>query len=229
MLIPKLQKKVELIKIDAPWTIEYIEEKFDDALLMLTDKCIIYGGSIRDILAGLPIGGDLDVAIPHNQYSEVQQKFSKSVRWINEIKQVNSAYTTSLSNIISSISSYTNIDGDVVQLIQAKETINKCSMYDSSILDILLNVDLVCSGIIMDMTGNVYEVVNGAHDDCIKKVLNFNTNLNKKNIVLKNITNRLLKLTRRGWSSNVDLGQFTNDSIKIKSYQTKQNHLDFVK
>lgn len=211
MLSSELQKEVVLKEIDAPWVIEWIEAKFDDALLMLTDRCIIYGGAVRDILAKLPIAGDLDVAVPYSHYLEVTQALGDSSRWIctNPNKQTNQSYNDIYAKIISSVTTYTNNSNEKLQLVKPVQTrTHQDSEYDEGAITIVTNVDLLCCGVMMDVaTSKVYETNDGAHDDCINKVLNINPSMKKEKSKIRYevLTNRVHKLVKRGWKDNTNV------------------------
>lgn len=69
-------------QIDAPWVMEIIAERFDyQAIEMMPKHAIIYGGAVRDALAGLPLVGDLDIAVATIDKSLIFQKFQGSVKW----------------------------------------------------------------------------------------------------------------------------------------------------
>jgi len=68
-------------EIDAPWVIEVISERFDNAIEMMLDKCVVYGGAVRDALAQLPLLGDLDIAVEQSQDMTLKHYFEESVKW----------------------------------------------------------------------------------------------------------------------------------------------------
>jgi len=216
MLIPKLQKKIHIVKIDIPWALSCIEEKFDDALIMLKNDCLIYGGAIRDIIAELPIKGDLDVAIPYNTYSNILFTFDNSSRWIIKdpvlLLQTNNNYKGAIKQFLNNIITYTNLSGKEVQLIQANPSRYKETNYNQQILNIVYNVDMVCSGVIMDIEGNIKEILPGAIEDCKNKQLNINPKFNPKQIHYNSLKKRILKLVKRGWHNNIDLEQYKENN-----------------
>lgn len=67
--------------IDIPYAAEIIAERFDNALELMGNHAIVYGGAIRDIIAGLPIGGDLDIAANAHVYNQIVANFSHSSKW----------------------------------------------------------------------------------------------------------------------------------------------------
>jgi len=224
MLVPEVKELGTTLPINAPWLLESLDEKFDDAISLLPETCVIYGGAVRDLLAGLPIAGDLDIAVPHKQYAGLRKVFSDSVRWL--IKPGNIPvprdYRRPSARIISGVTSYTNITGDEIQLIQACAT-NKLTVmgnqlkYNSGVLDIITSVDLKCSAVMMDVFGNAFEVLPGALEDCENKVLNFNEELNLKEVYKKTIARRIQKLESRGWANNIDISRFNDEPEPTKT------------
>ena len=67
--------------IDTPHVIEMISERFDDALELMGKMSLVYGGALRDILAGLPIGGDLDIVVNNYVFHDVVATFQSSYKW----------------------------------------------------------------------------------------------------------------------------------------------------
>lgn len=68
--------------VEAPWICEMIIEKFGSSPLnLMGDKALIYGGSIRDAMAGLDVVGDLDIAVTRDVFRRVSRSFKRSVQW----------------------------------------------------------------------------------------------------------------------------------------------------
>lgn len=213
MLIPEKNQLRNKKMISAPWIIECIEEKFESAITMLEDDCIIYGGALRDLLAYKEIGGDLDIIVPLHNYFTVVNNFMNSSKWIEkeQFQLKNLGYSNS---IIGYIHTFINIDEETVQLMSP----NKQSKYNTIIqkfdkesLKIVEQVDIKCCGIMSNIYGNVYEIISGAYKDCITKELNLNEGIeiNSK----KQLEERIKKLERRGWKNNIDI---SDNSFKIK-------------
>jgi len=231
MLVPKIKELFKNKLIDAPWLLPCLEEKFDDTISMLTEDCLIYGGALRDILANQPIGGDLDIAVPHEHYPKLVQKFHDSARWVTKqasIPQlVPKGYRRPSARIIANVITFINLSGEEIQLIQANPSKEKTVMddnksYNSGVINIIVNVDLRCSGIMMDVFGNVYEVIFGALQDCEKFVLNFNEKLNIKEVYKQTIVGRIEKLMARGWKNNIDLNRFKENPKPEEEYKTSR-------
>ena len=119
MLVPKLQEEIHTVEVDIPWALSCIEEKFDDALIMLKNNCLIYGGAIRDIIAELPIRGDLDIAIPYNTYNRILSAFDNSSRWVIKnpklpmAKNNNNNYEGALKQLLHNVIIFTRARRDI--------------------------------------------------------------------------------------------------------------------
>lgn len=74
--------KDEFIRIiNSPHVIEVIAERFDDALELAGKNALVYGGALRDIIADLPMGGDLDIVISYHSYHGAVSNFQASAKW----------------------------------------------------------------------------------------------------------------------------------------------------
>jgi hypothetical protein len=215
MLIPQLQKESYLTKIDIPWALPCLEERFDDALTMIGKGCLIYGGAIRDVIADLPIGGDLDVAVPHNQFNRVLRRFDTSSRWITQVKKGAPMFRNSkaysegkLKSLISNMITYIDLSGAEVQLVQAAPSRVKDTEHDEGIMNLIRNVDILCSGVTMNVCGDTTEVVSGAVEDCENRELNINKDLDSKLVDAVMLRSRVRKLVKRGWKNNINLDEF---------------------
>lgn len=71
-----------LKEIDHVSILEYIDEVFDSATSLMTPNSVMYGSTITAVIAGLPIVGDLDIAVSNQEYMQLCQNFSSSVKWI---------------------------------------------------------------------------------------------------------------------------------------------------
>ncbi len=73
-------------KVDVKSAAEIIAERFDDALDLMHNDALVYGGAIRDIAAGLPILGDLDIASAGQIHNHTIGFFRMSSKW-TEMRQ----------------------------------------------------------------------------------------------------------------------------------------------
>jgi len=193
------------------WVNEKISEIFDDATEMMSENSIIYGGAIRDALAGMTLSGDIDIAVSTKEYDSVVAKFRSSVKWIAKNNLNNIRMNSSKPDYriwlpkLSNMSSFVHMNGNIAQVI---------SVSTKDVCSIVRDVDIVCCAVIMTYDGHVFEVVAGAHDDCIAKVLRLNKT---KSIVNINGTpERIKKLVGRGWKSLITDKQIERAVAKFK-------------
>ena len=69
-------------EIDHVSILEPIDEIFDHATSLMTPNAVMYGSTITSVIAGLPIEGDLDIAVSNQEYMELCQNFASSVKWL---------------------------------------------------------------------------------------------------------------------------------------------------
>jgi len=225
MLVPQLKELSTITPISANWILEALDEKFDDAISLLPDSCMIYGGAVRDLLANIPIGGDLDIVIPYNKYDKLRRIFNTSVRWIRKKEEQHNilSYKEIRSDIINNVSTYTNFTGDVIQLIQALPNSKNVIIVDQykfnlGVLNIITKTDIRCSAVMTDIYGNTFEVIKDALMDCKNKTLYLNTELDNKDINKQAILKRIQKLKARGWINKIDIEALedTKKSINLQ-------------
>ena len=208
MLVPKKMPKVVLTPIEAPWVIDIIDEYFDDAVSMLDETCVIYGGAIRDALAGIKIEGDLDILIPDWNRSSINGSFISSTRWSELRKKSNYPEESTLRHLLSSIHTYVNSNGREVQIISPLEKQGtKIHEFDSDIINVVSSVDIVCCGVMMDIFGNVFEVAKGALDDCKRRELHLSKELDRSKIKTDHMLSRIKKLEKRGWINKTGINK----------------------
>jgi len=180
--------------IDIPYAIEIVSELYGDVIPLLDKHSLVYGGIIRDIIAGMfPLVGDLDIIASRRSYLPTVKRF-KSCNKID--KQLNHTGTKSYSELVSigSVSNFKTRGGNSIQLIKATGKIS----------DVLNTTDLVCCGVVMTNCGKVFEVVHGAEEACDRRILTLNTN---GKIRHKEVEERVNKLVKRGWKSEVDMSE----------------------
>lgn len=71
-----------IVELDTPWVAETIDEVFDGAPELLSDNAVIFGGAIRDVIANMPLYGDLDIAVTEYEVGRISNTFSDSPKWI---------------------------------------------------------------------------------------------------------------------------------------------------
>lgn len=204
---------------DAEWVVEVISERFDNAPEMMTPGSIMYGGAVRDALAGLDLLGDLDFAVDRAEFSTISKNFNVNSRWIpiddddatGKLKAAPAEPSptppvSSSSKIarelspMSNLSIFRTINGNEVQLITSKKTGK--SPIDNA-LYVARMVDIICCGVVVTHDGRVFEVVKGAYADCKNRVLRLNKN--SDTLFTGTLSSRVNKLVERGWKNTIDI------------------------
>jgi hypothetical protein len=213
-----------LKKIDGlDWASETISERFDNALELLPSSAVVYGGAIRDVIANVPLLGDLDIGIDCRYVEEASEIFRRNPRWVpkdgflaskpNLLERVLERRTLEVGRSsskslalaaapMSAIVIFENIDGQIAQIMTSK-----ADRGDPFLNAIYLGqtVDIVCCGMIVDMSGTVYEAVPGAYDDCKNKILRLNES--SDTIYYDALQDRVNKLVGRGWTNTIDVAE----------------------
>lgn len=60
---------------------EIIIERFDDAVHLMTNNALVFGGAVRDSLANLDVAGDLDIVVSAREFRKAENILNGSVRW----------------------------------------------------------------------------------------------------------------------------------------------------
>lgn len=234
------------IKIDVPNVIELISETFDNILNYMPPKMLVFGGALRDIVAGFGLHHDLDIIGLLSEEEEFVHHLETSSKWMEERviiqykKQIktlgkntlgvtsphcmgngmldldralpnNTKFKSSTYNNIQNVRTFINSSGHKLQIITNKYDL--FTLKEVPPINIAKTVDFVCCGLIMDTDGNVYEVVEGAKDDYIKRTLHINKNADIK---FHNLTKRIKKFTARGWKSEINLAKLKYRQIHLK-------------
>ncbi len=71
-----------LKEIEKPSLAETVDERFDSITTMLTPNAVLYGSTITSMIAGLPIEGDLDIAVSHLEFMRVAKNLANSTKWL---------------------------------------------------------------------------------------------------------------------------------------------------
>lgn len=246
-------------KIEVTSATEIIAERFDDALDLMHKDALVYGGAIRDMVAGLPILGDLDIAAAGAIYSHTVSFFRMSSKW-TEMRQ-GPALTSSLPGLIqktarpsvpakakkkypspkltvtkkqtnpyhtksiSAVTTFETFDNAKVQIMLASSNDPTKGAVQST-FEIVKNVDIRCCGLALDSSGNVYEIVNGAYQDCIDRVLRINKV--DDNLKLEYLKDRIKKLKARGWTSKINISSI-KARLKKKEQEKKKAKAEWKK
>lgn len=223
--IPKLTKRYVNIepldgclhkrKINVPYAIEVISEVYGDVLPLLDNNSLVYGGIIRDIIAGMfPLIGDLDIVTSNISYPTVVEKFSSCNKITWKPKLRSKPYTE--RTYIGALTNFETYDGNRIQIIKSA----------NKIMDVIASTDLVCCGVVMTHVGDVFEVIRGAEDDCNKRILTINKN---GNIRYEDINERIKKLVKRGWKSEINMSEVKKICNKNRrSPSRKKSHFNLA-
>lgn len=219
-----------LKEIEVPGILEILGERWDNALELIHEDALVYGGAIRDIIAGLPLKGDLDIVGSSDPYSLMVYAFAESAKWTPEgwvppvdtsqgVKSFGGRMATMATSsrspsrqsspskytkhiAVDDTTSFLTFDNAKVQLVRARPS--KITGFKAA-LQVAKEVDIVCCGLIMDKYGRVFEVIEGAYDDCVNKVLRFNKTA--KTLILDDLKIRIAKLKDRGWASKINISR----------------------
>lgn len=229
---------------EIPGILEELGEIFDNAIDLLTPNAIVYGGAIRDVVAGMELKGDLDIAVAPQEAGALIGTFLNDAKWIEPqvclgpgdiIRQghrpdagprVSPSSSSSKkwgsprlssSNYedlapIEKVKTFKTIGGVRVQIVTSSAS-EKSPM--ENVLEVVKNVDIICCGLCMMFDGRVFEVVKGAENDCLKKILRMN--YDSCNLVdLDRAKKRLEHLKSRGWKMSVNMKELER-KIKKKA------------
>lgn len=227
-----------------PWIIETIDELFDDVLCQLDlENSYIYGGAVRDLLANMPLIGDLDIIVENPLFKETFDIFKFSARW--SLKDISNSSKYGLisppalkktsSENTTKIATFVNKNGIKLQIISPNN--NDKELTDDipcsrSVWDVVRYTDIRSSGILITLLGDLYEIVPGAVNDCSNRVLKINPFITKEVIKIDNLCKRIDKLTKRGWTNEINLADYKSlieDLFIDTSTEMKNNTYDFLK
>lgn len=248
-----LFKKVEVVS-----PAEIIAERFDDALDLMHKDALVYGGAIRDMAAGLPILGDLDIAAAGIIYNHTVSFFRMSSKW-TEMRQgpilsslmdgaikksggpipsrkkaapklrqapVKKSSTNPYSSkSITAVTTFETFDNAKVQVMMSSSN-DPTKESTTSTIEIIKNVDIRCCGLALDSKGNVYEIVDGAYQDCIDRVLRINKV--DDDLELEYLEDRIKKLKARGWTSKINISNIRT-RLKKKEQEKKKAAAEWEK
>ena len=207
---------------------EYLE--FDSNLLFNSDnikvkKLVrIFGGAIRDIIAGQKIN-DIDILVG-----------SKSCLFIEyTLEEQGYIYMESLApKDLSSVYKDIRVINEprtwlkgtkIVQLIKPVSPSNNSKVYREGFIDLIQNVDLSCCGVSWD-GDNLFENYPDAILHCISLV--FDVNYGAKMYSRKRSDMRRYKLIDRGWKELNKKDKSQLRDLKIDSLLNTKNDFDFV-
>lgn len=217
---------------DCEWVSEIIDEIFDGVLDSLLPNSVVYGGAVRDVLAGMKIEGDLDVSINNHEFKNLVRTFKSHPKWIDasiagkqseatEIARKSediTATTTSIAAILGKRDPYVDEDGrphtPIKNIAEFRNVNNRTlqvisteaesfELLKEGAIKLARNVDMTCCGLILEKDGRVFEVVPNAYEHCKRRILR----INKTATVTKfnTLKDRVEKLVKRGWRLDFDV------------------------
>lgn len=170
-----------------------IDAKFQ--VLEHLDSFLVYGGAVRDTLAGLPIGGDLDLVVPSRlDAAKTQTALIKSGYVVVERKN---GYGHFMDHCIVRVITAVNEEQCKVQIIEMGSW--------PMVIALIRTSDLVCCGVFLTKDRNAMEAIPNAASDCRKRTLQLNTFYGKNSTNKKNLFERVDKLEKRGWHRSPEL------------------------
>jgi len=227
-------------EIDFPDALELITEKFDNAVNLIGSNGVVYGGAIRDLIAGFPLSSDLDIACNYSEHKYIVKTFDNSEKWIRGNfkpqksdrvpnpfgKKEEPPFLRSASrrkgpygesSPISSVVDFYNCDGMKVQLM--RPSIRPDGLGPAT--EVVKGVDITCCGLMMDAAGRIFEVIEGAYRDCNDRVLRLNDR--NPNVDVEALKKRIKKLEERGWISKINMRKLVRNAKKLE--ESKRKHM----
>lgn len=175
-------------------------EKFGRLPYCLTTNSYIYGGAIRDVLAGKEIKGDLDITTPSS--TREAKRIIRNMRriannWSHETSKANNNQYKSMAIIGRIVNLKNKKSGALSQIIIAKS--NPLRLITPA-LKVVKEVDIVCCGVALDCFGNVHEMVPNAIEHCKSHIISATKGTDKDSERYKK---RVQKLRGRGWKEQL--------------------------
>jgi hypothetical protein len=211
---------LERIEITVPF-LEIIDEKFFGVSQFLTENSFIFGGAIVSILLGEPIFGDIDIAVSQQESSELISNISASPKWIGKGKSDirSSSYRGSnMEKHVSQIMNFSSFGAAKVQIITSK-SVTDDRMEDA--LTVVRGVDFAFCALAVDFQGRIFEVLRGAYDDCLKRVIRIVRDKNE--LSNKHLKLRLDKYAKRGFTCFEDYAELLKEVEGRESEKEKMS------
>jgi len=233
-----------LKEIDHVSILESIDEVFDSATSLLTLNAVMYGSTVTALIAGLPICGDLDVAVSNQEYMKLCQNFASSVKWVqvngkrilersaperssdgtrafklsayNPSSDKGNPYAEAKHLPISKTATFQSLNDSRVQIIESKSMTGD-RLEDA--LEIVRKVDFTFCGMAVDRYGRMLEAITHAYDDCNQRVIRIQDYQPLTDP--KHLQHRLQKYIARGWSLTMSIDQVMANLKEAKLKYTK--------
>jgi len=212
--------------------LESIDEVFDGATSLLTENAVMYGSSVTSVIAGLPIVGDLDVAVSNQEYMKLCQSFASSVKWVQiqgknipeskpRLKQKYS-FSDSLPSVsagppsnsnpyagakhlpINDVVAFHTVNGACVQIVQSS-TMTGDILEDA--LEVVRKVDFAFCGMAVDRWGRMLETIPNAYSDCLERLIRIHS---------------YQQYLKRGWSLTFSIDQAMINLARAKTEYAKR-------
>jgi polyhydroxyalkanoate synthesis regulator phasin len=215
---------------------ELVDEAFHGITHLIPPASIIFGGVPRDLAAGMPLVGDLDIATSKEEYHHLADTMNKHPRWKpcdgpspqpkRDIFARKSPYEN--SNLpLGKVANFENGFGCKIQIIAPKtrgyESYLEQGVPESWIL--ALEVDFICCGIIITSHGETLELVDGADTDCRNRVLRINRLAQRPEMHM--LAERVDKLTKRGWQNRINVEKEQQNLEKRRVPEKESKDLKF--
>jgi hypothetical protein len=149
---------------------------------------LIYGGAIRDAIAGTPCGRDIDIIVNLSDYTKLTKK-----GWV-EVPAERLGYIQNVAGIIEQVRPGKREMQFILPAFDGSPA--KVAL---ELLGHAAGVDFRCCGICMSKRGDLLEVVDGAFLDCRNRLLVENDHPRANRGML---SIRAEKLKERGWKTN---------------------------
>jgi len=205
------------------WAREVISERFQNATEIMTPRSVIYGGAIRDAIAGIELVGDLDIAVPNQEKEDIVNRFLEDPRW-RARNAANSPWArVSAAGYDQPVRERIPMQ-DIIEFVTFKDAIAQIMVSNLPGKDPFLSavgmakqVDFRCCSMILTFDGRIFETIEGGLEDCQNRVLRINEK--STTIHLDTIQSRVEKLVERGWTNMVDV----EDTIeRVKAQRAKE-------
>jgi len=210
--------------------LESIDEVFDGVTSLMTENAIMYGSTITALLSGLPIVGDLDIAVSNQEFKILSQNVANSVKWIqvdgktiqereagmrfgsaklitmaessNHSYPSSNPYAKAKHLPISNVVAFQTVNNARIQIIESKSMTG--DLLEDAI-EVVRKVDFVFCGMAVDRYGRVLEAIPNAYSDCLQRVIRIKDYQPRTDP--KQMKARFHKYIKRGWSLGVSIDQ----------------------
>lgn len=216
--------------------LESVDEVFDSATSLMTLNAVMYGSTITALIAGLPICGDLDIAVSKQEYMRICQSFASSVKWLQtdgkripehsadhgrafvqaEAPSSSNPYAEAKHLPVSKTATFESVNQSCVQIVESK-VMTGDRLEDA--LEVVRKVDFTFCGMAVDSFGRMLEVIPHAYDDCLQRVIRIQNY--QPEMDFERMDHRLHKYIERGWGLTMSIDQVMSNLNKAKIEHAK--------